>query len=101
MNNNNLNSFEHFHGYGAYVLIWISLLALTGISVVVAGINLSGLTIATAVIIASIKSYLVLTVFMHLRTETTVFKVFLAVALVFLLISFILLFSDYFFIVRN
>ncbi len=89
------------HGYGVYVLIWLSLMALTGITVAVAGINFGGLTVATALVIASIKTYLVLTVFMHLRSETLVFKVFIAVAMFFLIISFVLLFTDYSFIVRN
>lgn len=89
------------HGYGAYVLVWFALLALTGITVAVAGINFGGLTVATALVIASVKTYLVLTIFMHLRSETVVFKVFIAVAMFFLIISFVLLFTDYSFIVRN
>ncbi len=89
------------HGYGVYVLVWFALLALTGITVAVAGINFGGLTVATALVIASVKTYLVLTIFMHLRSETVVFKVFIAVAMFFLIISFVLLFTDYSFIVRN
>ncbi len=86
---------EHSHGYGIYVLVWLGLLALTGLTVAVAGINIGGLTVATALIIASVKAYLVLTIFMHLRNESKVFNVFVFVALFFLAISFILLFSDY------
>ena len=76
-------------------------MTLTGVTVAVAGINFGGLTIATALIIASIKTYLVLTIFMHLRSESITFRLFVGVALLFLIISFILLFSDYSFIVRN
>ncbi len=86
---------EHSHGYGIYVLVWLGLLALTGLTVAVAGINIGGLTVATALIIASVKAYLVLAIFMHLRSESKVFNVFVFVALFFLIISFILLFSDY------
>jgi cytochrome c oxidase subunit 4 len=86
---------EHKHGYGIYILVWLGLLTLTGVTVAVAGISLGGLTIATALIIASIKSYLVLTIFMHLRIEQTAFRVFVIVALFFLIISFVLLFADY------
>ncbi len=92
---------QHNHGYGVYILVWMALMALTGITVAVAGINFEGLTIATALVIASVKTYLVLTIFMHLRSESKTFRVFVGVALLFLLISFILLFSDYSFIVRN
>ncbi len=92
---------EHSHGYGVYILVWLALMALTGITVAVAGINFGGLTIATALVIASIKSFLVLKIFMHLRSESKTFRAFVGVAILFLLISFILLFSDYSFIVRN
>lgn len=86
---------QHSHGYGVYILVWLALMTLTGVTVAVAGINFGGLTIATALIIASIKTYLVLTIFMHLRSESKTFRVFVSVALLFLIISFILLFSDY------
>lgn len=89
---------EHSHGYGIYILVWLGLLALTGITVAIAGINLGGLTVATALVIASVKSYLVLTIFMHLRSESKTFKVFVFVALLFLVISFVLLFADYSFV---
>ena len=71
------------------------MLTLTGLTVAVAGINIGGFTVAAALIIASVKAYLVLTIFMHLRSESKMFRVFVLVALFFLAISFILLFSDY------
>lgn len=94
MNNHDTN-IEHSHGYGIYILVWLGLLALTGLTVAVAGINIGGFTVATALIIASVKAYLVLTIFMHLKSESKMFRVFVLVALFFLVISFILLFSDY------
>lgn len=97
----NLEHIQHSNGYGVYILVWMSLMILTGVTVAVAGLNFGGITIATALLIASIKTYLVLTIFMHLRSESKTFRVFVGVALLFLIISFILLFSDYSFIVRN
>ncbi len=94
MDNQDFNT-EHSHGYGIYVLVWLGLLALTGLTVAVAGINIGGFTIVTALIIASVKAYLVLTIFMHLRSESKMFTVFALVAAFFLIISFILLFTDY------
>ncbi|MBK6915545.1 MAG: cytochrome C oxidase subunit IV family protein [Ignavibacteriales bacterium] len=91
---------EHTTGYGIYILVWMSLMTLTAITVAVAGINLSNFTVATALIIASIKSYLVLTIFMHLRSEEKAFRIFVGVAIFFVLISIILLFSDYSFVAR-
>jgi cytochrome c oxidase subunit 4 len=94
MDNQDFNA-EHSHGYGIYVLVWLGLLALTGLTVAVSGIHIGGLTIATALIIASVKAYLVLSIFMHLRSESKIFSVMVLVAAFFLIISFILLFSDY------
>ncbi len=94
MDNQDFN-IEHSHGYGIYVLVWLGLMALTGLTVAVAGMNIGGFTIATALFIASIKAYLVLAIFMHLRSESKMFTVFALVAAFFLIISFILLFSDY------
>ena len=101
MEQNQEQHLEHNPSYGVYILVWLALMALTAITVAVAGINFGGLTIATALIIASVKTYLVLTVFMHLRTESATFRIFVFVAILFLVISFVLLFSDYSFIVRN
>ena len=86
------------HGYGKYVLIWVALMVLTGVTVAVAGINFGALTVATALTIASVKSYLVLTIFMHLKFEQKAFRAFLVAALFFIVISFVLLFADYSFL---
>lgn len=86
---------EHSHNYGIYILVWLGLMALTALTVVIAGMNIGRFTVVTALIIASFKAYLVLTIFMHLRSETKTFLVFVIVALLFLGISFVLLFSDY------
>jgi cytochrome c oxidase subunit 4 len=86
---------NHSHNYSPYIIVWIGLLVLTGLTVAVAGINIGGLTVATALIIASVKAYLVLTIFMHLKSEGRIFTVFALVAAFFLIVTFILLFSDY------
>lgn len=94
MENNSSHS-RNTHGYGIYILVWLALVALTTVTVTVAGMDLRSLTVTIALVIASIKAYMVLTIFMHLRNETKTFKVFVLVALLFLLVSFILLFADY------
>ena len=86
---------EHSHSYGIYILVWLALMALTAMTVAVAGMDIGRFTVATALIIAAFKAYLVLTIFMHLRSETKTFVVFVIVAMLFLGISFVLLFSDY------
>ncbi len=91
---------KHVTSYGIYILVWLALIILTGLTVTVAGINFGQLTVTTALVIASVKSYLVLTIFMHLRVEQKAFRAFIAIALFFIIISFILLFADYSFYVR-
>ncbi len=94
------NKAHEEHGYGMYILVWLALVTLTGLTATVAGINFGKLSIAVALLIAVIKSYLVLTEFMHLKSEQKSFKVFVFVALLFICISFTLLFTDYSFYVR-
>ena len=89
------NHNEHSHSYAIYILVWLALLALTAVTVAVAGMDIGRLTVATALVIAAFKAYLVLSIFMHLKSETKTFAVFVIVALLFLGISFVLLFSDY------
>jgi len=86
---------SHVVSYGQFILIWIALLSLTAITVALAGIELGRWVIVTALAIASIKTYLVGSVFMHLKFEERVFTVFVVVALLTLLVFFVLLFFDY------
>lgn len=85
----------HTVSYGMYLLVWFALLSLTGITVAVAGIDLGRWVIATALGIAAVKTMLVLNIFMHLRFEDRMFRIFAAVAGVTLTIFFVLLFFDY------
>lgn len=91
----NHQSQHHTPSYSLYVFVWLALLILTGITVAVAGINFGNITVLTAMVIASVKTYLVLTIFMHLKTESRMFRAFVWVAIFFLGISLLLLFSDY------
>jgi cytochrome c oxidase subunit 4 len=65
------------------------------LTVALAGIDLGRWVIATALVIAGIKSMFVLNIFMHLKSEDRLFRIFTAVAVVTLAIFFILTFFDY------
>ena len=80
--------------YRTFILIWIGLLAMTIITVTVSRIDLGALNIWVALAIASVKSSLVIFVFMHLRQETKLFKICLAVMLVIVAIFIGLTFTD-------
>lgn len=86
---------EHNIGYSTYLLVWVSLVAFTSITVTIAGINLGDYTLFFALAIAAIKSALVINIFMHIKFEDPIFKVFLAISGFTLIVIFTLTFFDY------
>jgi len=85
----------HTVSYGQTLLTWFGLLALTGITVALAGIDLGHWVIITALSIASVKTLLVLNIFMHLKFEDRMFRIFTGVAMLTLTIFIVLTFFDY------
>ncbi len=55
--------------YRTYIIVWIALLILTGVTWGVSYVNLGMGNVAVALIIASVKAALVALFFMHLRYE--------------------------------
>jgi len=80
--------------YIQYVWVWLGLLLLTWVTVGVAGLQLGNLSIVGALGIASLKAGLVLTYFMNLRHESTLFRYMLLVAIVTLFTILGLTFTD-------
>ncbi len=81
--------------YGRYLLVWLGLLALTGATVSFAGIELGRWVIVTALLIAGTKALLVMNIFMHLKFEEKIFRIFVLVALATFVIFISLTFFDY------
>ncbi|MHB8338491.1 MAG: cytochrome C oxidase subunit IV family protein [Ignavibacteriaceae bacterium] len=86
---------KHSPGYGIYILVWLALVTLTALTAAVAGISFGKFSIVVALIIAMVKSYLVLSEFMHLKFEMKAFRVFVVVAILFFLLLIVLLFQNY------
>jgi cytochrome c oxidase subunit 4 len=86
---------QHVVSYGQYILVWLGLLALTCLTVALAGIDLGRWVILTALVIASVKSLLVMNTFMHLKFEERIFRFFVLVALATFIIFISLTFFDY------
>lgn len=86
---------KHHSGYLTYIFVWLALLVFTSITVTIAGINLGRYTLFIALLIAAIKSALVINIFMHIKFEEKIFKAFLALSGFTLLIIFILTFLDF------
>ena len=87
---------EHTHivPYRIFIIVWLVLLVLTGITVAAAQVNLGPLNVWVALGIATVKSGLVIAVFMHMQYETPLFKLALLSALAILAIFIGLTFLD-------
>ncbi len=88
---------EKFHlvKYRTYVLVWLGLVVITGITVSLAGKNLRHLSVFIPLLIAALKSGLVLGYFMHLKFERgLLFKLMIPIVLTILTIFIGLTFSD-------
>lgn len=94
-NNNPAEHTDHGPTYGTFIMVWLGLVSLTSITVSVAGFHLGTFTIVLALLIASIKTMLVVNYFMHLKWEMLIFKVFLGVCVIVFIIFIILTFFDY------
>jgi cytochrome c oxidase subunit IV len=67
-------------GYARYIVVWLSLLALTALTVTMASLNLGRASVAAVLAIAAVKSVLVLLFFMHLLRERLLFKLLVPIA---------------------
>ena len=78
-----------------YVLVWMILVILTGLTFSVAGMELGGWTVLVALAIAGTKSGLVLNYFMHLRSERLlIFRVIIPLVMAVFLVFVLLTFAD-------
>ncbi len=68
------NARNHITGYKTYAYVWLSLLLLTGLTIVVGRMQFTHFSVLICLAIALIKSSLVLTFFMHLRYEGAFIK---------------------------
>lgn len=85
---------SHIVPYRTFILVWLALLILTGITVAVAQVNLGALNVWVALGVATLKSALVVAVFMHMKYETPLFKLSLLAALAILAIFIGMTFLD-------
>ncbi len=70
--------------YRTYIIVWLALLVLTGVTWGVSYVNLGMGNVAVALCIASVKAALVALFFMHLRYENRLVWAFAIVPLFFL-----------------
>jgi cytochrome c oxidase subunit 4 len=91
------NDAVHITPYRTHLWVLVTLLALTFVTITVTWIDLSALTVLIAMVIASVKGYIVLTYFMHLKYESSLFRVFVFMVLAIYVLVILFTFSDYLF----
>lgn len=84
----------HIVPYRTFIIVWLALLVLTGVTVAVAQVNLGALNVWAALGIATVKSALVVAFFMHMQYEPPLFKLALLAALAILAIFIGMTFLD-------
>ena len=91
------NEKHHIVPYRTYIVILVALIALTFISIGITNIELGSFTVTGALLLASVKSYLVLTYFMHLKYDKPYIKIMVGFVFAVFLVVIVITFIDYFF----
>ena len=86
---------HHIIPYRVYIIVLLALLALTFASIGITSIELGAYTVAGAIIFASIKSFLVLTYFMHLKYDKKYIVAMVAFVFSIFVVVLIITFLDY------
>ena len=86
---------HHIVSFRTYFFILMGLLVLTFLTVAVTSIELGPLTVFTALLLASTKSFLVLTYFMHLKFDEKLFRIMVGLVILVFIIVMVITFLDY------
>lgn len=81
--------------YRLYSNVLITLLALTFFSVAITLIDLGNISIVVALVIASVKAFLVLKYFMHLKYDKPYFVIMVIFVFSIILVTIVVIFLDY------
>ncbi len=86
---------HHIVPYRVYIFVLLALIALTLASIEITSIELGAYTVAGALLFACIKSYLVLTYFMHLKYDKKYIMAMVAFVFTLFLVVIVITFLDY------
>ena len=87
----------HIVPYRTFILVLLALLAFTFISIAVTSYDLGPVTVLTALLLATFKTILVLTYFMHLKYDVRMFGILVAAVLALIGVVIFITFLDYLF----
>ena len=88
---------HHIVPYKTFLLVLLALLAFTFISIGVTSYDLGPVTVLTALLLATFKTILVLTYFMHLKYDVKMFGILVAAVLAVIGVVIFITFLDYLF----
>jgi cytochrome c oxidase subunit IV len=91
------NEKHHITSFFSNGKVLIALLTLTAITVMVTSFHFGAFSVGIALIIASIKAFIVLTYFMHLKHESRTIKLLVSGVFVLFALVVIITFFDYLF----
>jgi cytochrome c oxidase subunit 4 len=91
------NEKNHIVPYRTFLLVLLALLAFTFISIGVTSYDLGPVTVLTALVLATFKTILVLTYFMHLKYDVKMFGILVAAVLALIGVVIFITFLDYLF----
>ena len=86
---------HHIVPYRTFLLVLLALLAFTFLSIGVTSYNLGPLTVITALVLATLKTILVLSYFMHLKFDVRMFAILVFAVLVLIGVVIFITFLDY------
>ena len=86
---------HHIIPYRTFILVLIALLSFTFISIGVTSYDLGPLTVVTALVLATCKTILVLTFFMHLKFDVRMFGILVTAVLLLIGVVIFITFLDY------
>jgi cytochrome c oxidase subunit 4 len=88
---------QHIVPYKTFLLVLLALLAFTFISIGATSYNLGPVTVLIALLLATFKTILVLTYFMHLKWDVKMFGILVAAVLALIGVVIFITFLDYLF----
>lgn len=86
---------HHIVPYKTYIIVLLTLIVLTFISIAVTSIELGTLTVTTALLLATIKTSLVLYYFMHLKFDQKIYLIMVLGVIAIFVLVIIITFIDY------
>lgn len=86
---------HHIVPYRVYIIVLLALLTLTFASIGITHIELGAYTVLGALIFACVKSFLVLTYFMHLKYDKKYIKIMVAFVFAIFVVVLVITFLDY------